>query len=245
MTQDEENLESANLHSVRDAGAILFALVLPSLVTLVYFVWADHFSAGVQQATYSVAKLVQFGFPAFWMLVVLKYQPRWQRPTTRGVGLSLLFGLVVAIAMMLLYAFWLRETELFRNAEPEILAKIRGMQLNKPWRFIFLGIFYSLVHALLEEYYWRWFVFGQLQRYCSLGVAIAVSSLGFAAHHVIVLATYFGVSEPVVWLFSAGIAVGGAVWAWLYHHSGSLLGPWLSHLLVDTAIFGIGYSIAF
>ena len=30
------------------------------------------------------------------------------------------------------------------------------------------------------------------------------------------------------------------MWAWLYHRSGSLLGPWLGHALVDAAIF-VGY----
>ena len=70
-----------------------------------------------------------------------------------------------------------------------------------------------------------------------------VSSLGFMAHHVILLATYFGITEPVTWVFSLAIAVGGTFWAWLYHRTGSLLGPWLSHLLVDAAIFLIGYEI--
>lgn len=245
MTQDRLASESPTLRPSWDWAAIVFALVLPSVVTLVYFVWADRFSAGIQQAIYSIAKVVQFGFPAVWVLAVLKHRPHWHRPITRGLGMGVIFGLAVAGAMVALYMLWLRDSDLFRPAQAEIVDKIQGMQLAKPWRFGLLGVFYSLVHSLLEEYYWRWFVFGQLRRYCSLGFAIGVSSLGFAAHHVIVLATYFGVTEPVVWLFSAAIAVGGAVWAWLYERSGSLLGPWMSHLIVDAAIFAIGYSIAF
>jgi membrane protease YdiL (CAAX protease family) len=121
--------------------------------------------------------------------------------------------------------------------------KIAGFQLAEPWKFVALGVFYSLFHSLLEEYYWRWFVFGQLRRMTPVWVAVAVSSLGFMAHHVIVLAKYFGLASPVTWIFSLGIALGGAFWAWLYHRSGSLLGPWLSHLLVDAAIFAAGYEI--
>jgi len=48
-------------------AAGVFALVLPTFVTLAYFVWAESFSASVQQTIYSVAKIVQFGFPAFWV----------------------------------------------------------------------------------------------------------------------------------------------------------------------------------
>jgi len=228
----------------RDVAAVLFALVLPTVVTLVYFVWAERFAAGFQQATYAVAKVVQFAFPVVWVLWVQKRRPRASRPVTRGAGLGIVFGLVIAGAMLALYHFWLASADFFAAAEQQIREKIAGMQLGEPWIFVTVGVFYSLLHSLLEEYYWRWFVFGQLRRMAPVLVAIAISSLGFMAHHVIVLATYFGIGAPVTWIFSLAIAIGGAFWAWLYHRSGSLMGPWLSHLLVDAAIFlGIGYEI--
>ena len=68
-------------------------------------------------------------------------------------------------------------------------------------------------------------------------------SLAFALHHVIVLAFYFGWRSPATVAFSLGVALGGAVWAWIYHRSGSLLGPWLSHAVVDAAIFAVGYQL--
>ena len=73
--------------------------------------------------------------------------------------------------------------------------------------------------------------------------AICISSLGFMAHHVILLATFFSWSSPWTYLFSFSVVVGGAGWAWLYERDGSLYGPWISHLFVDAAIFLIGYDI--
>jgi membrane protease YdiL (CAAX protease family) len=73
------------------------------------------------------------------------------------------------------------------------------------------------------------------------GLAIPISSLGFAAHHVLVLALYFGWASPLTWLFAICVAVGGAIWAWLYDACDSLAAPWLSHALVDAAIFAIGF----
>ncbi len=65
-------------------------------------------------------------------------------------------------------------------------------------------------------------------------------------HHVIVLWVYFpGRFAAAVVPFSLAIAFGGAVWAWLYHRTGSLLGPWLSHAIVDFAVMAIGYDLAF
>ena len=227
----------------RDVGAVIFALTLPSLVTLVYFVWAERFPAGVQQAIYAVAKVVQFVFPIAWVLGAQRRRPRASRPVTRGVGWGLVFGLAAAAAMLAVYHNWLKSTDFFAAAEGQMREKIAGFQLGEPWKFVALGVFYSLFHSLLEEYYWRWFVFGQLRMMTPVWVAVAVSSLGFMAHHVIVLAKYFGLASPVTWVLSLGIAMGGAFWAWLYHRSGSLLGPWLGHLLVDAAIFAAGYEI--
>jgi len=102
-----------------------------------------------------------------------------------------------------------------------------------------------LIHSYLEEYYWRWFVFVRLRDYLPDGQAMLVSSLGFMAHHVILLATFFGWDSPLTWLFSAGVAIGGYVWAWLYRHTGNLLYPWISHLIVDAAIFTLGYFLVF
>ena len=70
-----------------------------------------------------------------------------------------------------------------------------------------------------------------------------ISSLGFMAHHVIVLGFYFGWHSPWVYLLSLAVAIGGAFWAWLYDRTGSLAGPWLSHMLVDAGIFAVGYRM--
>jgi membrane protease YdiL (CAAX protease family) len=228
---------------LRDLIVVLIALVLPSAITWMYFFGADQASAGVQSAVYSVVKVVQFVLPVAWVLAVQKGRVTLRPRGAQGVAFGLAFGAVVAGAMVALYAGYLKSSPLFAEAMPEIRAKVTGFGIDGAWKYAALGIFYSLIHSLLEEYYWRWFVFGQLRAWAPLGAAIAVSSLGFMAHHVLVLGKFFGFANPATYLLSACVAVGGAVWAWLYHRSESLLGPWLSHLLVDAAIFGIGYVL--
>ena len=104
-----------------------------------------------------------------------------------------------------------------------------------------MGIWYSIFHSLFEEYYWRWFVFPQCQKVMSLWGAIAVSSLGFMAHHVLVLGTYLGWQTVFTYQVSLSIAVGGAFWAWLYHRTESLYPAWISHGIVDAGIFWMAY----
>lgn len=230
--------------SRRDWAAVIFALILPTVVTLAYFVFAASFTASIQQTVYGVAKLFQFAFPILWVLWIQRRPIKIWPVEFQGVPLGLQFGLITAGAMYALYDFSLEDTAMFAAAAGPMRTKISGMDLDSPTLFIAVGVFYSLMHSLLEEYYWRWFVFGQMKKLTSVSTAIVVSSLGFMAHHVLVIGTYFGFLSPATWIFSFCVAVGGAFWAWLYYRSGSLLGPWLSHLLVDAAIFAIGYEIA-
>jgi membrane protease YdiL (CAAX protease family) len=229
--------------TVADWGAVVTALVLPTVITWIYFYGAESAAAGVQLAVFNAVKIIQFVLPVAWVLFVQKGSLRLRPTSARGVATGLIFGLLVAAAAGALYAGVLRGSDLIAGATPEIDDKLAGWKIDTRWEFALLGLGYSLVHSLLEEYYWRWFVFGQLCRSTALPTAIVVSSLGFMAHHVLVLGKFFGFDNPATWLLSACVAIGGAVWAWLYHRSGSLLGPWLSHLLVDAAIFSIGFAI--
>jgi membrane protease YdiL (CAAX protease family) len=100
-------------------------------------------------------------------------------------------------------------------------------------------------HAFLEESYWRWFVFGQLRQFMAWPLAAGISGLAFALHHVIVLGSYLPPENfwTVTVFFSLCVAVGGALWAWIYQRSGSLYGPWLSHLLIDVGVMAIGFDL--
>lgn len=229
----------------RDWVAIVVAMALPSAITWVYFFRAETAPAGIQLAVFGAVKVLQFALPVVWVFAVQRrgggLPPGPDR--LRGLTPAIAFGVLVAAAMFALYYGLLRSSPLLAEASTEIGAKISRLRIDRLWKYAALGVFYSLGHSLLEEYYWRWFVFGQLRRGVALWLAMAVSSLGFMAHHVLVLGKFFGFENPATWLFSACVAIGGTVWAWLYERSGSLVGPWLSHLLIDAAIFAIGYDL--
>ena len=170
-------------------------------------------------------------------------RPSWsKRP---GTLLGGLFGLLVMVAMLGLYHGAIKSMPFFQEPAEKITRKIAGLGFDSLWAYAALGLFYAAFHSLLEEYYWRWFVFRQLDGLTSTIMAIGISSLGFMAHHVVLLASFFGWLSPFTWIFSFSVALGGAFWAWLYRRSGSLFPSWLSHALVDSAIFLIGYDLAF
>lgn len=225
-----------------DLAIIALAIVLPTLVTWLYFeAFADQ--PLLAKAAFGIGKTIQFALPLSWVLLIQRQPVRWSRPRCDGMLPGLVFGAAVGAAMLVLYYFVLGPRGFFTGPSAAVHQKVTEFGISTVTSFALMGLFYSLVHSLLEEYYWRWFVFGQLQKQIPLWPAIVISSIAFTFHHVLVLARYFGWDSPATWLFVAGIAIGGAAWAWIYDRSKSLYGPWLSHLIVDAAIFWIGYDL--
>jgi membrane protease YdiL (CAAX protease family) len=239
---NEENKAARSMFRL-EPRVLGFGLVLPSIVTWAYFFQAESAAPIVQWIVFPAVKIIQFGLPIVWMALAMRQAVTLRPRTLAGVGAGLAFGAAVAGAIFLLYFGVLKESSLFDQAAQPIRDKIAGFKIDSVSKYAALGIFYSLCHSLLEEYYWRWFVFGRLKAHVTLWMAIVISSIGFVAHHVLVLSKFFGPGNWATWFFSLGVAVGGGAWAWLYHRSNSLLGPWLSHLLVDAAIFSVGFDL--
>ena len=227
----------------RDLAAVVFALVLPTIVTWVYFFQAEALPPQLQLTIFSTVKTIQFAFPLFWVLAIQRGRVTLRPPNSQGLEIGVAFGAIVAAAIFALYLAVLRNSDPVVEATEIVIAKVSGWGIDTPWKYGLLGLFYCLIHSFMEEYYWRWFVFGQLRRFTAFTPAMAVSALGFMAHHVLVLGKFLGFDSPLTYLLSACVAIGGAFWAWLYDRTGSLLGPWLGHMLVDAAIFTIGFDL--
>lgn len=196
------------------------------------------------QAVFGLGKLVQFAFP---FLYVSWRNRRWTWPGTfhrSGFGLGIAFGLVVALGTIILYFAWLKSTPVFAEVGARIHRWLSSGNLASPTGFLAMAAFIAVPHSLLEEYYWRWFVFGWLRKFVPLPWAMGISGLAFMSHHVIVLSVYL---QDYFWEavvpFSLCVAGGGVVWAWFYQRTGSLLGPWASHLIVDISLMIVGYDV--
>ena len=248
MSADEEPVPSWVPR--RDIPAAVFTLTFPLVLTWVYLVVFGSTGDVSAEASwsvrlsYGVGKTIQFGFPIIFVMIFdrARLRPTW--PTAEGMLLGIGFGVLVAFAMVGLYFGLLADSPWFAETPPKVYRLLHDTGLNTRARYGLLAVFYTIVHSLLEEYYWRWFVFDRLRRGTPLGFAIVISALGFMAHHVVLLAVYFpGRFWTLAVPLSLGVALGGGVWAWIYHRAGSLYAAWISHGLVDAAIFVIGYAM--
>jgi membrane protease YdiL (CAAX protease family) len=240
------------------SSALAFAMIFPTVMIWWEFrVLAGSDESRLHQTAYACGKVVQFTFPVLFLWLT-EGLPRPSRPHFAGLAWGLAFGLVVAAAMLAIYFGVLRDSPLLLGTPEQVHRKVVQLGAATPARYVGLAVFIVLAHSLLEEYYWRWFVFGRLRQLVPLGLAILLSSLAFMSHHVVLLVSYF---PDRFWLaalpLSLGVAVGGAAWAWLYDHTqkirrerglspdGGIYVTWLSHACVDAAIFVIGWDLAF
>ena len=127
--------------------------------------------------------------------------------------------------------------------DEQAVTKVRDLGLDSLWKYGAVAVFYAFAHSLLEEYYWRWFVFGQLKRTMRPSWAIGLIEPGVhgpsrrAAGNVLRL----GLAARLCILVGRRhrrSLLGLAVFVFR-----SLFAPWLSHMLVDIAIFVIGYDL--
>lgn len=231
---------------------LAIAMVLPTVTAWVYFIVLSPTVAAESQpnpylqTAYACSKVIQFGLPVAWMWFAERSALRFRKPDRQGIRIGVAFGLAAAAFALGLYYGVLRDLPLFRDTPARLRSKVAEFGLSTPAGYVALAAFIAVAHAALEEYYWRWFVFGRLRRFVPFGVAAVVAGLAFMGHHVLVLGVYFpGWFWSAVVPFSLAIAVGGMFWAWLYNRTGSLAGPWVSHVLVDCAVMAIGYDLLF
>ncbi|MBI3410281.1 MAG: CPBP family intramembrane metalloprotease [Planctomycetes bacterium] len=233
----------------REWTALLLAMGFPSFMSWLEFWVLPGESTEPDPALTAIfvgGKVVQFSFPVLYVWLSCRDSFRALRWNPRGLGMAIAFSGLVTLGIFGLYFFVLKETGVFADTRTGIDHWLTKIGAASATGYILVAALISVPHSFLEEYYWRWFLFGQLQRVVPWGLAVAISSLAFMAHHVLVLGYYL---PGRFWIaavpFSLCVAGGAAVWAWLYHRTGSIYAPWLSHLIVDAAIMIVGYDMLF
>src|SRR5262245_28127663 len=176
--------------SISRWAVVLFAMAYPSFLSWLDFVALVKHDAGpnpAQTIAYGAGKVFQFVFPVVCLWLFERQRPHLARPSFRGVEIGLGFGLLVAGGMIGLYYGWFRQLPAFAELATIVQRKLGEFGIASPVRFWLFAVVLSILHSLLEEYYWRWFVFGWLRGDPASGrpglvavpTAIAVSGFAF------------------------------------------------------------------
>ncbi len=229
---------------------LLGGLALPTIITWVYFVWLADAPPSRQQAAFGLGKGMQFLLLAFvlygWMGGEIKRSlGRWREIRSSYWMAGLVSGLVIGASIFAIYLWLMLPLGVMESVREVAKAKLAAYGGDSVLGLAAIGLFYALFHSGLEELYWRGFIYRGLSRSMADHSALILSSLGFMSHHVLVLGKFFGYGSVWTYVCSAGVAVGGIIWGVMFRKTESLWPTWLSHGLVDAALFFIGYHLVF
>lgn len=217
--------------------ALLLLVPAQSIATVIFF-WQAETPTG--KFIFAACKLWMALLPVIWLNFVDRERLSWSPPTLGGFRAGAVLGLAIAAVIFAAYGVVLH----LGVIHPEKIAD-RAAQTGLNHLSVYVGsaIWWVTINSLMEEYVWRWFAFRKFEVLFGGKPAVLAAALAFTAHHVIVLAAQF--NWPIVLLGSLGVFIGGAAWSWLYLRFRSIWPGYLSHAIVDTAIFIIGYWLIF
>ena len=210
----------------------LATALVQAVGNFLYFVLLENEIA--IQLTYAATKAVMVLAPLTLLLCgfkipILTKGGKHVRSLLWGIG----SGAIIFIFILIVYRLF---SFVFA---PALFAKIVEVGIQEHYWMVAIGI--SLVHSLLEEYYWRWYIVKGLETYLDFLPSLLIGNVLFTLHHYLILSQF--VSLPLTFLLGTCVGIGGCLWSLMYRKTGSLLGAWISHACADLAIFIVGYLL--
>lgn len=218
--------------------ALLLLVPAPSLGAAAGMFWWPGTVLG--KGIFLASKLWLVVFPVLWWRWVERGAWSWSPARKGGFGLAVASGLLISLAILAVYGL----TRKLGWLDPALVVE-RSKQtgLNQPGLYLLGAVYWITLNSLMEEYVWRWFVFRQCERLAGGLGGVLLSALAFTLHHVLALSGQF--SWGLTLLGSLGVFTGGAIWSALYLRCRSIWPCYVSHAIVDTPIFLIGWWLIF
>jgi len=225
------------MQKVKAIVALCLLVPVPSLGVLFGMILYPDTPLGAGVFVFS--KIWIFALPLVWCGMVEKKRLSLSPARRGGFGVAVLSGVAISVAIVAVYLL-AGDALLDRSF---VAQRLRDVGLGKPVRFGLGVAYWILVNSVLEEYVWRWFCVEQCKALAPRAVAVVVSAACFTVHHVVAMLVYLDPWSVV--MACAGVFLGATVWSAMYIRYRSIWPGYVSHAIVDVAIFGIAATIIF
>lgn len=180
-----------------------------------------------------------FAFPLYYMIKTNRnffWESLKKREPLLRLNLSHILGLLIVGVLIITY-FIVKPTinvSIFQN---ELELKYKITQEN-----IFLyGFYMTFINSLLEEFFFRGFMFLELKKLNMKKNAYFISSIAFSIYHISNFQNWF--SFGIMLLAIVGLFIGGLIFDYLDDRQNSFFNSWFVHICADIAIVWIGYDL--
>ena len=219
-------------------------LVVPLVCALVYVVWVPHGNAG--RSAWFVTKIWILCYPLFFFSMIglgglVRREDRRAAWPTWAVVIwtGLLTGVCISLIGCLMVITPVGD--IVKTNSHNLVEKAEGLGFASRGRFLLVAAFITVLHSAMEEYYWRWFIYGHLRQMVGHWPGHLIAAVAFTGHHLVLMSVLFPL--PLALFLSFLVGLGGLIWTLMYEWQGTVLGCWLSHLVVDAFLMIVGYRL--
>lgn len=218
----------------RTLWVLALALVCCGIMALVDGVWQPGY------AVKSAIKLAVFGALPLIVTRLWRLIPLRELFAFRKKGFFTALGLGLGIYALILGGYLLLRNVFDFSRIAGSLTENAGVTRDN---FLYVSLYISFVNSLLEEFFFRGFLFR------NLGVpdgpdrpfAHFTSAVLFAAYHIAMMIGWFSLGLNALVLL--GLTVGGLIFNWLNGKLGCIYASWLTHMFANFAINTIGFLL--
>lgn len=146
---------------------------------------------------------------------------------------SLVLG--ISIYMLIIGAYFILTTYINLSEIREILYKSGDITRGN---FLYVAVYISFFNSLLEEFFFRGFIFLSLKKRSSRTIAYIVSALAFSLYHIGIMVDWFNI--VIFFLALIALFIGGLVFNYLNEENKNIYNSWLVHMFANFALNTIG-----
>ena len=221
----------------------LIYIIAASLLTVTILYMADQVLMVSYNAKIIIKVLTFLTFPMIYILMTKDNVVKDSMKNALQNCRKLKIKSVSTILGILLFLFLLGVYFLFKDfldidairLDFEVKYKITKDSL------LYYGLYMSFVNSLMEEFFFRGFIFLNLKKLGYKKTGYITSSLLFAIYHIANFQNWF---SPVLYILAiAGLFVGGTIFNFLDDKDNTFFNSWFVHICADLAIVFIGYMI--
>ena len=213
-------------------AVLLTGLVCCGIMALVDGLWQPGYAvkSAVKLAVFGVLPLaLTKGFRLISFKELFVFQKK---------GFFTALGLGLGIYALILGGYFLLRNVFDFSAIAGSLTENAGVTKDN---FLYVSLYISFVNSLLEEFFFRGFLFRNLKEQTKPAMAYGISAVLFAAYHIAMMIGWFGFGLNALVLL--GLTAGGLIFNRLNEKLGCIYGSWLTHMFANFAINTIGFIL--
>lgn len=208
---------------------IVISLVLVFLMILVdsYLNPSYWVKSSIKVILFLLVPIVISGLSKDYLLRLIKLKNKNEVKRTIVIGLGIYVGIILTYLVL--------STFIDLEVIKEILEN--NLKVNKS-NFIFVAIYISFINSLIEEFFFRGYLFLGLLKDKGRVYAYIYSALLFSIYHVGIMGGWFNPSIFVLALI--GLFIGGLIFNFINERNNNIVSSYMVHMMANLAINTIG-----